>query len=72
MSLNPKQIKEWKDLEENIEIILSIGPYIHFEPVLVYKLVRIMRSFLKQVKKETHLKYVFMFYDLNFLPSVNC
>lgn len=50
MSLNPKQIKDWRDLEDHIDIITSIGPYIHFEPVLVYKLIRIMRSYLKQVR----------------------
>lgn len=52
MSLNPARVVTWSDLEANIDIILSIGPYIHFQPVLVYKLLRIMRAYLEDVNSK--------------------
>ncbi|ODM96311.1 THO complex subunit 2 [Orchesella cincta] len=62
MSMNRKQIRNWSDLEQEMDIVLSIGPYVHFEPVLMYKLLRIMRTYLKQMKHSppTDLYYKFL------------
>lgn len=46
----PEKAKTYGGLRRIIDIILAIGPYIHHEPKVLYKLLRIISYYLQKVK----------------------
>jgi len=46
----PSQIRDYDAVEDSIEMLLTIGPYIHCDPVLIYKVLRVIKFYMEGVE----------------------
>ncbi|CAG7823395.1 unnamed protein product [Allacma fusca] len=70
-AINP--IATYEEFQENIKVFLTLGPYIYNDPVVIYKLLRIMKSYLSTNKQSPKSKLYFDFLtilDEVILPAI--
>lgn len=53
-----EKIKTYGQLFNNAEIVIALGPYLYHDPIVLYKLLRIMRHYLEKVFRNFNNIYV--------------